>query len=219
MSFANNGLELNIRTTDFHNNESNHQNEFHFEKPECSFTFRDYHEYEDEKNEFDDVVDDKPLPNYQKWKKYMSFKPETPLYKSKPRISKDYKKEIDVKVGKNFDNKEALDLAIRLKALDEGYQFLNDRSAPERHAAIALAVQDEFPLAYHDKDASVKVSRDLSSNGARVDHPLMDYGKYALGCMTGADMKKCVHLKSVRDELLRSIEEKTVDGKLQRHVV
>nr|GEV53221.1 hypothetical protein [Tanacetum cinerariifolium] len=82
----------------------------------------------------------------------MSFKPdipETPLYKSKPMISKDYKKETDVKVGKNFVNKEALDLSIRLKALDEGYQFLNDRSAPERHAAIALAVQDEFPLAYH----------------------------------------------------------------------
>nr|GFC00890.1 hypothetical protein [Tanacetum cinerariifolium] len=64
-------------------------------------------------------------------------------------ILKDYKKETDVKVGKNFDNKEALDLAIRLKALEEGYQFLNDRSAPERHAAIALAVQDEFPLSYH----------------------------------------------------------------------
>nr|GEY38572.1 hypothetical protein [Tanacetum cinerariifolium] len=40
------------------------------------------------------------------------------------------------------------------------------------------------------------------------DHPLIDYGKYAIGCMTGAEMKKCVHLKSVRDELLRSMEEK-----------
>ncbi|GKB18169.1 hypothetical protein Tco_0852092 [Tanacetum coccineum] len=40
------------------------------------------------------------------------------------------------------------------------------------------------------------------------DHALVDYGKYALGCMTGADMKKCVYLKSVRDELLRSMEEK-----------
>nr|GFA23223.1 hypothetical protein [Tanacetum cinerariifolium] len=101
----------------------------------------------------------------------MSFKPdipETPLYKSKPRISKDYKKETDVKVGKNFVNKEALDLAIRLKTLDKGYQFLNDRSAPERHAAIALTVQDEFPIAYHDEATSVKVSRDISSNGARV---------------------------------------------------
>nr|GEZ28457.1 hypothetical protein [Tanacetum cinerariifolium] len=36
------------------------------------------------------------------------------------------------------------------------------------HAAIALAVQDEFPLAYHIEAASVEVSRDLSSNGARV---------------------------------------------------
>nr|GEY08232.1 hypothetical protein [Tanacetum cinerariifolium] len=151
-SFDNNGLDLNIGTSHFHNNESNHQSESHFKKPECSFAFGDYHEYEDEKNEFDDVVDEKLLPNFQKWQKYMSFKPdipETPLYKSKPMISKDYKKETDVKVGKNFDNKEALDLTIRLKALDEGYQFLNDRSAPERHAAIALAVQDEFPLSYH----------------------------------------------------------------------
>nr|GEW42591.1 transposase, MuDR, MULE transposase domain protein [Tanacetum cinerariifolium] len=38
----------------------------------------------------------------------------------------------------------------------------------DRHAAIALALQDEFPLAYYAKAASVKVSRDLSSNGARV---------------------------------------------------
>ncbi|GJX17625.1 hypothetical protein Tco_0218457 [Tanacetum coccineum] len=149
-------IDDNFDITDDHeNNESNHQNESHFEKPECSFAFGDYNEYEDEKNEFDDVVDDNPQTNYQKWQKYMSFKPdipETPLYKSKPLISKDYQKETEVKVGNIFDNKEALDLAIRLKALDEGYQFLNDRSTPQRgnrHAAIALAVQNEFPLAYH----------------------------------------------------------------------
>nr|GEV27529.1 hypothetical protein [Tanacetum cinerariifolium] len=40
------------------------------------------------------------------------------------------------------------------------------------------------------------------------DDPLIDYDKYALGCMTGEDMKKIVHLKSVRDELPRSMEEK-----------
>ncbi|GKE07765.1 hypothetical protein Tco_1411316 [Tanacetum coccineum] len=113
-------------------------------KPECSFAFRDYHEYEDEKNESDDVVDDNPLPNYQSWQKYMSFKPdipETPLYKSKPMISKDYKKETDFKVGQNFDNKEALDLAIRLKGLDEGYQFLNEKSAPERCGTLKGSIQ------------------------------------------------------------------------------
>nr|GEU57611.1 hypothetical protein [Tanacetum cinerariifolium] len=257
-SFDNNGLDLNIGTSHFHNNELNHKNESHFEKPQCSFAFGDYHEYEDEKNEFDDVVDEKPLPNFHKWQKYMSFKPdipETPLYKSKSMISKDYKKETDVKVGKIFDNKEALDLAIRLKALDEGYQFLNDMSAQKErknertvtriktdekgvfemlfialgtHAAIALAVQDEFPLLYHavccrhlimnlslkrdktkallwrickaytaeefstsmshlqdiqtdaydklcQKAASVKVSRDLSSNGARVIRTFVNY--------------------------------------------
>ncbi|GJZ95508.1 transposase, MuDR, MULE transposase domain protein [Tanacetum coccineum] len=128
----------------------------------------------------------------------------TPLYKSKPMISKEYKKETEVKVGKIFDNKEALVLAIRLKALDERYQFLSERSpekylvkcfhlkecdwkihatlwreggdaarlkgqykgtnlvvvgmdgnnqivpiAFDRHAAIALAVLNEFPLAFH----------------------------------------------------------------------
>ncbi|GJR83435.1 hypothetical protein Tco_0154220 [Tanacetum coccineum] len=40
------------------------------------------------------------------------------------------------------------------------------------------------------------------------DHPLIEYGRYALGCMTGAGMKKAAYLKSVRDELLRSMEEK-----------
>ncbi|GKD43297.1 transposase, MuDR, MULE transposase domain protein [Tanacetum coccineum] len=48
-------------------------------------------------------------------------------------ISKEYKKETEVKVGKIFDNKEALVLAIRLKALDERYQFLSERSTPEKY--------------------------------------------------------------------------------------
>nr|GEX01798.1 transposase (putative), gypsy type [Tanacetum cinerariifolium] len=49
----------------------------------------------------------------------------------------------------------------------------------------------------------VKINRLMTLH----DDPLIDYGIYALGCMTGADMKKTVHLKSVRDELLRSMEE------------
>ncbi|GJX58338.1 hypothetical protein Tco_0289728 [Tanacetum coccineum] len=40
------------------------------------------------------------------------------------------------------------------------------------------------------------------------DHPLIEYGRYALGCMTGADMKKATYLKMARDELPRSMEEK-----------
>ncbi|GJZ93011.1 hypothetical protein Tco_0665076 [Tanacetum coccineum] len=40
------------------------------------------------------------------------------------------------------------------------------------------------------------------------DHPLIEYGRYVLGCMTVADMKKATYLKMERDELLRSMEEK-----------
>ncbi|GKA55123.1 transposase, MuDR, MULE transposase domain protein [Tanacetum coccineum] len=195
-SFDNNGLDLNFGTSDFHNNESNHQNESLFEKQECSFAFGDYHEYEDEKNEFDDVVDDNPLPNYQKWQKYMSsFKPdipETPLYKSKPMISKHYKKETDVKIRTfvNYLRPLVIIDAAHLKGQYKGTNLIavgmdgNNQIVPiafgickgetgpcwswwmsvlkecigdnpsllfisDRHAAIALAVQNEFPLAYH----------------------------------------------------------------------
>nr|GEV28696.1 transposase, MuDR, MULE transposase domain protein [Tanacetum cinerariifolium] len=66
----------------------------------------------------------------------MSFKPdipETPLYKSKPMISMHYKKDSEVKIGNTFDNKEVLDLAIRLKAIQESYQFLSQRIDPNRY--------------------------------------------------------------------------------------
>ncbi|GJV00099.1 transposase, MuDR, MULE transposase domain protein [Tanacetum coccineum] len=135
--FINSGLSLNFGPSDFHKHESSQKNESQIEKPECSFAFRDYNEYKNEQNAVNDVVDENPEPNYHKWEKFMSFEPdipETPLYKSKPIISKHYKKETDVKVGNIFDNKEALDLAIRLKAVEDGYQFLTDRSSPERYS-------------------------------------------------------------------------------------
>ncbi|GJR96345.1 hypothetical protein Tco_0268519 [Tanacetum coccineum] len=49
------------------------------------------------------------------------------MYKSKPMISKHYKKETDVKVGQNFENKEALD-SSKIEKLDEVYQLLMIRS-------------------------------------------------------------------------------------------
>ncbi|GJV98783.1 transposase, MuDR, MULE transposase domain protein [Tanacetum coccineum] len=49
-------------------------------------------------------------------------------------ISDDNEVQFFVECACNYEDEvaQALDLAIRLKALDEGYQFLNDRSAPER---------------------------------------------------------------------------------------
>ncbi|GJW37265.1 hypothetical protein Tco_0060185 [Tanacetum coccineum] len=72
------------------------------------------------------------------------------------------------------------------------------------------AILEEQILALMHRFADRFTDRRVEINNLMVlhDHPLVDYGKYALGCMTEADMKKCVYLKSVRDELLRSMEEK-----------
>ncbi|GJS74457.1 hypothetical protein Tco_0707298 [Tanacetum coccineum] len=72
------------------------------------------------------------------------------------------------------------------------------------------AILEEQMLALMHRFADRFTDRRIEINNLMVlqDHALVDYAKYALGCMTGADMKKCVYLKSVRDELLRSMEEK-----------
>ncbi|GKA74358.1 transposase, MuDR, MULE transposase domain protein [Tanacetum coccineum] len=110
------------RQNDFQMNESSYKNEPHFTNPESSFAFRSNDEYADEKNDFDYGVDEKPQNKIHKWNKFMSFKPDipdTPVYKSKPMISKQYSQQSKVKKGQNFDNKEALVLAVRLKALND----------------------------------------------------------------------------------------------------
>ncbi|GKA57002.1 hypothetical protein Tco_0756074 [Tanacetum coccineum] len=129
-SFLNNGISFDLGQNDFHINDSLHlQNEPHFSNPESSFDFRS--------NEYntDDVVNENPQNKIHKWQKFMSFEPdipETPVYKAKPNISKQYSQQSEVEKGKIFDNKESLILAVRLKALSEGFQFLTDRSDPER---------------------------------------------------------------------------------------
>ncbi|GKC41582.1 hypothetical protein Tco_1059304 [Tanacetum coccineum] len=156
------GLSV-LGITDDDENESCYKNEPDFTKPGSSFAFESYNKNEDEKNVCFDTVKENQQPVYHKWKKFMSFKPdipETPLYKSKPIISKHYNKDSEVSIGNTFDNREALDLGVRLKALEEGYQFLSIRHIrigdnpnllfiSDRHPAIALAVHNEFPLAFH----------------------------------------------------------------------
>ncbi|GJX59153.1 phospholipase-like protein, partial [Tanacetum coccineum] len=119
-----------LEITDDDENESCYKNEPDFTKPGSSFAFESYNKNEDEKNVCFDTVKENQQPVYHKWKKFMSFKPdipETPLYKSKPIISKHYNKDSEVSIGNTFDNREALDLGVRLKALEEGYQFLSIR--------------------------------------------------------------------------------------------
>nr|GFC00683.1 transposase, MuDR, MULE transposase domain protein [Tanacetum cinerariifolium] len=116
-------------------NESICKNEPDYTNPESSFAFKSNEEYVDEKNDYDNVVDENPHNKFHKWNNFMLFKPEipdTPIYRSKLIISKQYSQQSKVKNGNIFDNKEALMLAVRLKALNDGFQFLVDRSGPGR---------------------------------------------------------------------------------------
>nr|GEY26736.1 RNA-directed DNA polymerase, eukaryota, reverse transcriptase zinc-binding domain protein [Tanacetum cinerariifolium] len=72
------------------------------------------------------------------------------------------------------------------------------------------AILEEQMLALMHRFADRFMDRRVEINNLIVlhDHPLIDYGKYALGCMTEADMKKRVELKGVRNESLRRMEEK-----------
>ncbi|GJV11482.1 hypothetical protein Tco_1353023 [Tanacetum coccineum] len=67
------------------------------------------------------------------------------------------------------------------------------------------AILEEQILSLMHRFADRFTDRRVEINNLMVlhDHPLIDCGKYTFGCMRGADMKKCVYLKSVRDELLR----------------
>ncbi|GJS04391.1 putative reverse transcriptase domain-containing protein [Tanacetum coccineum] len=122
--------------TDDEENESCYKNEPDFIKSGSSFAFESYDKNEDEKNDCFDTVSENPQPVYHKWKKFVPFKldiPETPLYKSKHIISKHDNKDSEVSVGNTFDNKEALDLVVRLKALEYGYHFLSNKSNLDRY--------------------------------------------------------------------------------------
>ncbi|GJY92891.1 phospholipase-like protein, partial [Tanacetum coccineum] len=64
-----------------------------------------------------------------------------PSFDSRMDITNDeehYNKDSEVKVGNTFDNKEALDLAVRLKALEDGYQFLSKKSYSDRKLPITM---------------------------------------------------------------------------------
>ncbi|GJV13285.1 transposase, MuDR, MULE transposase domain protein [Tanacetum coccineum] len=135
---------IDLNTSNFNNNDSNmsffnngrQKIEHEVLKPESSFAFESFNQNENEQEHCFDGVDENPQPIHHNWNKFMSFKsdiPETPLYKSKPVISKQYNKVSDVKIGNTFDNQEALDLAVRLKALEDGYQFLSQKTTPDRY--------------------------------------------------------------------------------------
>ncbi|GJY41286.1 hypothetical protein Tco_0428556 [Tanacetum coccineum] len=71
---------------------------------------------------------------------------------------------------------------------------------------VAILEQQVLDLMHRFADRFTDHRVEINNLMVLQDHSLIDYGKYALGCMTEADMKKAIYLKSMRDELLRSME-------------
>nr|GEW11793.1 hypothetical protein [Tanacetum cinerariifolium] len=78
----------------------------------------------------------------------------------------------------------------------------------EAHDEEACLNEQMLSLMYRFADRFTNRRREINRLMTLKDHSLIEYGRYALGCMTGADMRKASYLKMARDELLRSMEEK-----------
>nr|GEX94105.1 hypothetical protein [Tanacetum cinerariifolium] len=78
----------------------------------------------------------------------------------------------------------------------------------EAHDEEACLEEQILSLMHRFVDRYTNRMVEINMLNSLPDQPLIEYGRYALGGMTGADMKKATYLKSVRDEFLRSMEEK-----------
>ncbi|GJX37553.1 transposase, MuDR, MULE transposase domain protein [Tanacetum coccineum] len=167
-SFLNNGISFDLGQNDFHSNDSLHlQNEPHFSNPESSFDFRS--------NEYntDDVVNENPQDKIHKWQKFMSFEPDIPdSYVPQLSTPHAYDRCCAFKgsiqgnksgsYGHGWKQSDCADcfwymqrgtcpfwswwMSVLKECIDDkpNLLFISDRNP-----AIALAVQNEFPLAFH----------------------------------------------------------------------
>ncbi|GKC36715.1 hypothetical protein Tco_1399385 [Tanacetum coccineum] len=78
----------------------------------------------------------------------------------------------------------------------------------EAHDEESCLEEQTLSLMHRFTDKFTNRRPEINRLMALPDHPLIDYGRYALESMTGADMRKASYLKMARDELLRSMEEK-----------
>nr|GEX93366.1 transposase, MuDR, MULE transposase domain protein [Tanacetum cinerariifolium] len=143
------------------------------------------------------ATNENPQKKFHKWQKSISFEPaipETPVYKAKPDISKQYTQQSEVEKCNIFDNKEALIFAVRLKAFNKG-SIQGNKSGScghgwkqsncanciwymqrgNRHPAIAMAVENEFHLAFHAPDAYEKLCQVGPQRWSRTHCPLVRY--------------------------------------------
>ncbi|GJV03907.1 hypothetical protein Tco_1337476 [Tanacetum coccineum] len=78
----------------------------------------------------------------------------------------------------------------------------------EAHDEEACLEEQMLSLMHRFADKFTNRRLEINRLMTLPDHPLIEYGRYALGCMTGADMKKATYLKMARDEFLRNMKEK-----------
>nr|GEW17515.1 transposase, MuDR, MULE transposase domain protein [Tanacetum cinerariifolium] len=78
----------------------------------------------------------------------------------------------------------------------------------EAHDEEACLKEHILSLMHCFADKSTNCRPEINRLMTLPDHPLIDYGRYALERMTGADMRNASYLKMARDELSRSMKEK-----------
>ncbi|GJW69609.1 transposase, MuDR, MULE transposase domain protein [Tanacetum coccineum] len=83
-----------------------------------------------------------------------------------------------------------------------------EESFAEAHDEEACLEEQILSLMHRFADRFINHRPEINRLMTLHDHPLIEYGRYALGCMTAADMKNATYLKSASDELLRSMKEK-----------
>ncbi|GKB54461.1 hypothetical protein Tco_0905214, partial [Tanacetum coccineum] len=89
----------------------------------------------------------------------------------------------------------------------------------EAHDEESCLEEQMLSLMHRFTDRSTRRRPEINRLMSLPDHPLVDYGRYALERMTGAGMRNASYLKMVRDELPRSMEEKQkIYQELQRNV-
>ncbi|GKB35808.1 hypothetical protein Tco_0880750 [Tanacetum coccineum] len=77
----------------------------------------------------------------------------------------------------------------------------------EAHDEEFYLEEQMLNLMHRFADRFTRLRPEINMLKALPDHPLIDYGRYALERMTGANMRNAASLKMARDELLRSMEE------------
>nr|GEU94947.1 hypothetical protein [Tanacetum cinerariifolium] len=88
---------------------------------------------------------------------------------------------------------------VRLTIFMALHEALDEEACLEKQI---LSLMHQFADRFTDRGHEINMFNSLP------DHPLIEHARYAQGCMTEADMKNATYLKIVRDELLRSMEEK-----------